>query len=95
MFKRQQHLSQQTGTVSLVALTPSLVDPAKVWHGGSFHDATVEDVKRFVKNFARHFRVVDGEVPFLNQIMRKRHTIFTPFFPSVFFHFWRLIPRTN
>jgi peptide/histidine transporter 3/4 len=45
MFRRQ---SQQP--VALVALTgSSWVDRAKVSHGGSFHDTTVEDVKSFCK----------------------------------------------
>jgi hypothetical protein len=45
MFRRQ---SQQS--VALVSLTgSSWVDRAKVSHGGSFHDTTVEDVKSFSK----------------------------------------------
>lgn len=47
MFRRQ---SQQQPAVALIALTPSWIDRAKVSHGGSFHDATVEDVKRVAKN---------------------------------------------
>lgn len=45
MFRRQ---SRQP--VALVALTPSWIDRAKVSLGGSFHDATVDDVKRVAKN---------------------------------------------
>lgn len=45
MFRRH---SRQP--VALVALTPSWIDRAKVSHGGSFHDATVEDVKQVAKN---------------------------------------------
>lgn len=45
MFRRQ---SQQP--VALASLTgSSWVDRAKVSHGGSFHDTTVEDVKSFSK----------------------------------------------
>lgn len=47
MFRRRQN--QQP--VAPVALTPSWIDRAKVSHGGSFHDATVDDVKQVAKNF--------------------------------------------
>lgn len=45
MFRRQSHQP-----VSLVALKGSCwIDRAKISHGGSFHDTTVEDVKSFSK----------------------------------------------
>lgn len=45
MFRRQN-----PQIVAPIALTPSWIDRAKVSHGGSFHDATVEDVKHVAKN---------------------------------------------
>ena len=32
--------------VPMIALTPSWIDKAKISYGGSFHDATVNDVKQ-------------------------------------------------
>lgn len=45
MFRR--HQQQQ---ITPIALAPSWIDRAKVTFGGSFHDATVEDIKHVARN---------------------------------------------
>ena len=45
MFRRESH-----PRLVPVALPPSWIDRAKVSYGGSFHEATVEDVKKVAKN---------------------------------------------
>ena len=47
-----QRISAASSGISVALGPPSWVDRAKISYGGSFHDATVDDVKRLAKNMA-------------------------------------------